>query len=221
MPGTIPEIAARVIAEIRAIQPNGPYHVGGFCTPGILAYEVASQLRADGAEVAVLVLIESINPVPYLELNRLRLTLSKARFRARKLLTGTEDTGAGLAGMIGRAIRMAVLPDGRQQPLWNDVVGDALDQAAYAYRPPAYDGDVLLFQAVDRVGILDTRPGWRPLIGARLQAHEIAGGHMSILRSPYVEAFGARLEAAIASIDFQSPAPDASAMMPGGARARR
>src|SRR5206468_2224086 len=53
------DLAARYIGEMRAIQPAGPYYVGGFCLGGYLAYEVARQLRAQGQEVPLVAVIQT------------------------------------------------------------------------------------------------------------------------------------------------------------------
>jgi thioesterase domain-containing protein len=58
VPPTIEAIASAYIASMRTVQPEGPYHLGGFCAGGLLAYEVAQQLRAAGQEVKLLVLID-------------------------------------------------------------------------------------------------------------------------------------------------------------------
>ncbi len=51
-------IAAAHIAALRAVQPRGPYLLGGFCNGGVLAFEMAQQLRAQGESVDLLALIE-------------------------------------------------------------------------------------------------------------------------------------------------------------------
>ncbi len=54
-----PEVmAADYLQSLRRVQPAGPYFLGGFCGGGLLAFEVAQQLRAQGEEVSLLVLIE-------------------------------------------------------------------------------------------------------------------------------------------------------------------
>lgn len=55
---TVEEIAAAHIQSMRTIQPKGPYLLGGFCNGGLIAYEMARQLRAEGEGVDLLVLIE-------------------------------------------------------------------------------------------------------------------------------------------------------------------
>ncbi len=59
------ERAARLaVEEIRSVQPQGPYFIMGTCTGGVLAYEIATQLRAAGCVVA-LAIVESWHPNSY------------------------------------------------------------------------------------------------------------------------------------------------------------
>ncbi len=58
IPPTPEAMAADYIQSLRSVQPEGPYFLGGFCGGGLLAFEVAQQLRAQGQEVGLLVLIE-------------------------------------------------------------------------------------------------------------------------------------------------------------------
>jgi pimeloyl-ACP methyl ester carboxylesterase len=51
-------MAAAYVASLRAIQPEGPYQLVGFCGGGLIAFEMAHQLRAQGQEVELLVMIE-------------------------------------------------------------------------------------------------------------------------------------------------------------------
>jgi thioesterase domain-containing protein len=54
---TIEAMAAHYLTEIRTVQPRGPYHLGGICFGGIVALEMAHQLRDAGDEVALLYLL--------------------------------------------------------------------------------------------------------------------------------------------------------------------
>jgi thioesterase domain-containing protein len=55
---TVESIAAHYLSEIRTIQPKGPYFIGGFCFGGLVAIEIAQQLRAVGDEMAFLVVMD-------------------------------------------------------------------------------------------------------------------------------------------------------------------
>lgn len=58
----IEEMAARYLEEIRRVQPQGPYYLGGFSMGGEIAFEMARQLRAQNERVALLVLFDTANP---------------------------------------------------------------------------------------------------------------------------------------------------------------
>ena len=60
--GSIEEMAAQYVADIRALQPRGPYHLGGYCFGGNVALEMARQLRQQGEEVALLALLNCSPP---------------------------------------------------------------------------------------------------------------------------------------------------------------
>jgi fengycin family lipopeptide synthetase B len=62
VPLTIEEMAAAHLQSLRAVQPEGPYLLGGFCNGGLVAYEMARQLRAAGQRVDLLVLIVPAYP---------------------------------------------------------------------------------------------------------------------------------------------------------------
>jgi|SoiMethySBSTD1v2_1073268.scaffolds.fasta_scaffold13859_3 amino acid adenylation domain-containing protein len=55
-------MAADYLAEMRMLQPHGPYFLVGECFGGIVAYEVATQLQSEGEQVAVLVLMDTQRP---------------------------------------------------------------------------------------------------------------------------------------------------------------
>ncbi|MER7847860.1 amino acid adenylation domain-containing protein [Kitasatospora sp. NPDC096077] len=59
LPGTVEEMAAAYLDEIRAVQGTGPYHLLGWSFGGVVAQEMAVQLRNSGEEVAALVLLDS------------------------------------------------------------------------------------------------------------------------------------------------------------------
>jgi thioesterase domain-containing protein len=58
-PGSIREMAAEYIEQIRSVQPTGPYHLIGFSFGGIPAHEIAVQLRAAGEQIGALVFLDA------------------------------------------------------------------------------------------------------------------------------------------------------------------
>jgi acetoacetyl-CoA synthetase len=58
-PARIEEMARTYIDDIRRVQPQGPYLLGGYCFGGLIALEMAQQLRARGEDVALLTLLDT------------------------------------------------------------------------------------------------------------------------------------------------------------------
>lgn len=54
----IQALASRYVNEIRTVQPEGPYILGGVCFGGMVAYEIAQQLQEQGQKVAMLIFID-------------------------------------------------------------------------------------------------------------------------------------------------------------------
>jgi hypothetical protein len=67
---TIEEIAAEHVKGIRAVQPEGPYRLGGFCNGALLAHEMALQLQVQNERVDLLVMIDAMEPIPRRSLTR-------------------------------------------------------------------------------------------------------------------------------------------------------
>ncbi len=59
---SIEEIATLFARDMAAVQPQGPYLLGGFCLGGSIAFELAQQLTAKGHQVSLLVLFGSACP---------------------------------------------------------------------------------------------------------------------------------------------------------------
>jgi thioesterase domain-containing protein len=59
---SVEALAARYLVDLRAVQAEGPYFIGGFCVGGIVAFELARQLTIVGQEVALLALFETPSP---------------------------------------------------------------------------------------------------------------------------------------------------------------
>ncbi|MCC6489182.1 MAG: amino acid adenylation domain-containing protein [Candidatus Hydrogenedentes bacterium] len=61
---TIEETAAYYIEAMRAVRPEGPYHLGGHSSGGVVAFEMARQLRQEGHAVGTVVLLDTLAPLP-------------------------------------------------------------------------------------------------------------------------------------------------------------
>jgi amino acid adenylation domain-containing protein len=59
---SVETMAAAYVKEVRGVQPEGPYLLGGECVGGIIAYEMARQLEEAGAEVKLLLALDTAWP---------------------------------------------------------------------------------------------------------------------------------------------------------------
>ena len=178
--GPEPEItglAACYARTILKVQRQGPYYLGGLCTSGILAYEVAAQLMAAGHVVRSLTMLDSENPVFYRRLDTISVELAKLKFYGRRML------GRGGSRMFFRHLRSRVI---RLFAVRVDVttemsaVENAILQAALRYEPSVYSGDVLLILPGERPAVVDYRSGWEAVVG-RLTCVEVNSHHDELL----------------------------------------
>jgi thioesterase domain-containing protein len=171
----VEDLAAYYLDEIRRVQPGGPYHLGGRCSiGGMIAYEMAQQLLAQGERVEVLVLFDTINPLA-LKPPRAKSTLRrlhgklKARIKLfRRSIPGIFDKQAR------RLIRMR----------------EANATAVKTYVPKPYPGWIILFQSEERRQKAKRNPwtpiGWGGLALGGMKVHLVNSDHVHILKLPYV-----------------------------------
>jgi amino acid adenylation domain-containing protein len=175
---SVAEFARDYLDAIRTQQPHGPYRIGGMSFGGIVAYEVAQQLRAAGEEVELLAMFDAVLPMTRWQ-KLLRLAGMPRRQRARALFR-----------------RLA----SRQQPAeflkyQDDAQLGSIEQRrqlAYArsarrylreIRP--YEGAVTLVVAgarVQRDPLADARCGFASLVPS-LRVHTLRREHLALLES--------------------------------------
>jgi len=80
---TFEDMARDYIAEIRSVQPHGPYLLGGFSGGGLTAWEMARQLRAAGEEVPLVVMLDTPIAKDQPLTRRERLLLRRQNFAER------------------------------------------------------------------------------------------------------------------------------------------
>jgi amino acid adenylation domain-containing protein len=100
----IPDMAAYYLQQIRQIQPEGPYFLGGLCVGGLIAFEMALQLEAQGLPLGFVALFDSPSPqIP------LRAWLTKQRQWGRFVtaLRGAEGGSDGLGQFLDGSAKAA------------------------------------------------------------------------------------------------------------------
>jgi thioesterase domain-containing protein/acyl carrier protein len=59
---SIPAMARRYVREVRAVQPDGPYVLAGYCFGGLVAFEMGRQLETAGAQVHLVAMLNAPSP---------------------------------------------------------------------------------------------------------------------------------------------------------------
>lgn len=184
-PFDMESIAATVVNQIRRLQPEGPYHLSGFCAGGLIVYEVANQLVSQGQQVALLALFEPQLPSDYAAHKngfRVRSLGQRLMFHFRNVQQFKHREGRTFvlyrAKVFLRRMRGLVHRPGRDDltaaTLPNDVNG-MLDFACRMYQPRHFPGQITLFQATERpFERSGDRQYWKDLAAA-IAVHEIPG----------------------------------------------
>ena len=196
LPASIEQIAADYLAEIRRVQPEGPYRLIGRSLGGLIGHSIVEQMQARGLEVEMLAMIDSY--VFAGELDRPRNEAEEIRavmsFLGTHPLDGnTPQTLKELAAVVVHTY------DPHSIPLFQEIIRNnpefiynlcavMINHLALArqYVPGKIDVDLLYFQAVEKKGdldgILDRSPSaWRRFIGGRIEVHELACDHEGVL----------------------------------------
>ena len=183
-PRAFHEFAARLVRTIRAAQPHGPYHIGGWCISGLLAYEVAAQLIDAGQEVALVVMLDAVNPVHFCAISKPRMMASKAAFHVRQMLR----TRIGDVFHYALARAKGLFTEALNRPPEASPFDLALLAAAIAYRPKNIRARVLALQPADRPHARDLEQSWAEYIKqGSIEVRDVPGDHLTMFEQPHVE----------------------------------
>jgi len=195
---TLEVIAGAHIDAMRAVQAQGPYRLGGFCNGGLLAYEMARQLEAQGDQVEFLGLVNPSEPV---QSDLLRSTCDglsrigrtgdrgradlylRARHALRHIYRRTRPKSSRVED-FGKLVAIeprleAMFPP--RDALYRDYVG-VLSWAAAAYRTGIYHGKITFYWAKQEPAIASTwHPVTRHKYPADIEEHAVEGTHMSCI----------------------------------------
>jgi hypothetical protein len=205
----VEDMARHYMEEIRAVQPQGPYLLGGTCTGGLVAYEIAQQLTARG-ETVRLAIIESWHPSSYrTHWHRPPYVIWPVIFLVKKLI-------AYVSLMRQSSVsRWPALWRGKMSSLWSamhglhehephgdlahrDQVTYAMFHAAARYDLKPYEGCVLNVIASNR-RLTDATADTRTVFSesASGEAHTVylpAEDSGRLFTAPYVEQLARHLE---------------------------
>ena len=209
---TIEAIAADYLAEIRSLQPTGPYFFAGYSFGGWVAYEMAQKLIRQGETVGFLGMIDTLSHYRERETATPRIgrhirALHKRTFREKLSyvrMRATKNLAYGFASARLAASRH--LPNGIARrlfrpPLYDlrpDLYNAIYTNAARNYAPQPYAGPIAVFSGKGRSEL--HKQFWGRLARGGVTVMEIPAGHAEMVWPPYsvllAESFDACLERA-------------------------
>jgi thioesterase domain-containing protein len=202
------DIAAHYLKEIKTVQPHGPYYLAGYSFGGVVTFEIAQQLVANGDKVGLLVLLDTT--WRYWENSRQASTFTGTLRHYGRRMGDLFRTPEELVDVIGNrthmALRKVFRAVGRPMPLGS--VEDANWFAVTNYEAKPYPGRLVLIRCSERPGHKDDLFGWRNL-SSGIEVKDTPGNHMTIVKEPNVGHLGRTLrqcmkEAAAANASEQA-----------------
>jgi amino acid adenylation domain-containing protein len=210
-------MAAQYLEAVRAVQPKGPYLLGGWSFGGFVAYEMAQQLRNRGEEVSLLAILDT---GPVFEIMR---DADDARLLAilceeSGLIVKAEDlralSAAEQLNYVAQQLKAARLvpsdiPVSRISRSVN--IFKARIKVATNYELKTYDGPITLFRAgeleadaVENGAYLnDPTMGWGNFTRHGVEVHTVPGTHATMAREPNVQVLASTLKLCLEQAVFE------------------
>jgi amino acid adenylation domain-containing protein len=205
----IETMAAHYIEELRHVEPEGPYRLGGWSMGGVIAFEMARQLVKQGQEVSWLALLDS-------RLQKADRDPAEDEDEAMLLAIFAQDMGLSMDNLDISLSHFYSLDADKQlayvlqQAKAANLVPADLDllhvqhlysifkinlRALRSYAPEIYPGRIILFNADEQLfGTLDEPTmGWGQLAAGGVDVHTVPGNHFTIVREPHVNVLAEQL----------------------------
>lgn len=195
----IEEMVSHYIQEIQTVQPEGSYLLGGLCIGGNIAFEIAQQLRKQGQQTSLVVMMDSPNPFWNEEAKReMANLLSDYRLSRREELIAN--------GFSFQQIENTFR------------VQNANYQLIINHTPQTYSGRVAYFSVLEKITLEDELitqrlrrrfdpkqlDGWNSLAMGGIEVHTVSGSHMNFFKEPHVRVLAEKLNACLEKADQSS-----------------
>ena len=201
-PDRVEAFASRYVREMRVIQKQGPYLIGGHSAGAHIAFEMAQQLHAAGERVALLAVLEadartrsrlqSFADAIRFQFEAIRSLPSRQRglYLCRRFMSWIDQSGKIAPAYVAHSPSTETL---------KNAVWTAIERAVRDYHPRPYPGSVTLFRATDRsVTRTYTRTlGWGGLARGGIRVIDVAGTHSTVLRPGSEPPMAAKLRACL------------------------
>jgi thioesterase domain-containing protein len=189
---SVEAMARDYLAEVRRTQPAGPYRLGGWSMGGLVAFEMARLLEADGERVELLALVDSPAPeegAPLPDPDDPRLLAS---FVLHLGLPPERIT-------LSAAEAAALPPAERLRLAWEAAL--AADVVAAELGMDGFRRLWTVFRANAAAAAASEAERWGALAAGGVRAAVVPGDHFTLVREPHVGRLAQHLAAALAAAE--------------------
>jgi len=217
---SVEAMAAQYVEAIRTVDASGPYRLAGYSAGGVIAYEMAQQLRRAGAEVETILMIDTLEPTAAARKVPLWKKLWLKRHWTLEFALDWPNRKRRRREMHLN-YQLALEKLARGEPLPPELVDFHLFRnfadAQAQYKPQRYDGEVVLFKAeLAETVYLQAGPylGWNDYVAGDIRVTEIGGSHFTMMAEAGVSEIIEAFQRELARLDGE----DADAAQPAGSR---
>ncbi len=214
-PTDVTNVAASYAAEINETAPDGPIVLAAISLGGVVAYELAQQLIAQGRQVELLALFDALGP-------ELASAAAPRQWVAAQLARATTDPGRYLKEQADRQWQRVVrttergglaiqrklgLRSEQRLEIRRFIEDNVQAQLSYHYDP--YPGRLLVLKAGDdplAPAQVEQDMGWRQIALGGIDVEIVTGGHLSMMDEPNVEQVADALSRTLSAIRSADPA---------------
>ncbi|WP_456269753.1 amino acid adenylation domain-containing protein [Kushneria sp. AK178] len=203
LPATMEEMARDYIAQMRRIQPHGPYHLLGWSVGGMIAHTMASLLENEGEEVGMLVLLDAYPADLWRDMTPPDEGMA---LEALLRIAGLADTAPADNDRSRREQVIALLRNegsalGQLSSSTLDGLVDIVINNSRLVREthhPVYGGDLHFFTAAAprEEDWLDRR-AWQPYIGGEIINLDLPATHPELMHQEHLATIAQRLMAVL------------------------
>lgn len=192
---SVESAACYYLGSIRTVQPEGPYFIGGWSLGGLIAFEMARMLQAQGQQVALLALFDSyLHDATYrddddatiLINSALHLGLPQEHLPSLRSALNDVAPETQIDFALDHIRRLNLLPPGLEEKQARRLIEvyRANLQAARDYVPQPTDVQITFFKAL--TDDVDPVASWLSFARGGVDVHEINADHFAMMREPHV-----------------------------------
>jgi thioesterase domain-containing protein len=214
---SVNEMAEGYLPEVLKIQPQGPYALGGYSMGGVVAFELARQLRQAGHEIDCVIVFDTpvriqppIDTPGELATSRIMTMAQLMGSRMREITLVAEEVervpaAERLEYLVAELKRQKVFPSNVNPAIIIELMRTTInnEDLQRRYVPGMFDRPILLLRALTPYPPLqaetnatydDPSFGWQSVSSVPVEVVWVTGDHLGIMHVPQVEAIAVEVQ---------------------------